>query len=121
MAALEQRWTVGYAGPSQTTAGGWVVADERQPVHVAHRLLIEDPTTEAVVVAMTPEQVLAEGVGIARADVVALIDGQPPASEVQDVLAKTGAELLSTRDAAVVAEALRRACPGAPGRSSHRR
>jgi D-alanine-D-alanine ligase-like ATP-grasp enzyme len=110
-AALETRWRVGYAGPSQTTAGGWVVAGEGQRVHEAHRLLIEDPSTEAVVVAMTPDQVLAEGVGVSRADVVALVDRQPPASDVQDVLARTGAEVLRTRDAAVVAELLSRSCP----------
>ena len=77
-AALEAHWMVGDAGPSQTAVGGWAVAGERQPVHVAHHRLIEDPSTDAVVVAMTPDQVLAEGVGVARADVVALIDRDPP-------------------------------------------
>jgi len=111
VAALEARWTVGYAGPSQTTAGGWVLAGERQPVHEAHRLLIEDPSTEAVVVAMTPDQVLAEGAGVSRADVVALVDRDPSTSDVHDVLARTGAEVLRTRDAAVVADLLSRSCP----------
>ena len=105
-AALQARWTVGYAGPSQTAVGSWVIAAERQPVHVAHRLLIEDPSTEAVVVAMTPEQVLAEGAGVSRADVVALTDGDPPASELHDVLARMGARILPTRDAATIAEQL---------------
>ncbi len=107
VAALAPTWTVGYAGPSQTSVGAWVVAGERQPVHVAHRLLIEDPSAEAVVVAMTPDQVLAEGAGVARADVVALIDREPPASKVQDVLARTGARVLHTGDAAVIAEQAR--------------
>ena len=113
-AALGAHWMVGYAGPSQTAVGGWVVAGERQPVHVAHRLLIEDPSTEAVVVAMTPDQVLAEGVGVARADVVALIDRDPPAGAVRDVLARTGARVVLTRDAPVVAELLTRSCPPTP-------
>lgn len=107
-ATLGARWTVGYAGPSGTTVGGWVVAGERQPRHEAHALLIEDPGTEAVVMAISPADVLAEGVGVARADVVALVDRDPPAADVRDVLAKTGAEVLQTRDASVVAEALTR-------------
>jgi cyanophycin synthetase len=110
-AVLAARWTVGYAGPSQTTVGGWVLAGERRPVHEAHRLLIEDPSTEAVVVAITPDQVLEEGVGVARADVVALVDRQPPPAEVQNVLARTGAEVLRTCDATIVAEALTQSCP----------
>ena len=105
-AALGARWTVGYAGPSQTTVGGWVIAGDRQPVHVAHRLLIEDPSTEAVVVAMTPAQVLAEGVGVARADVVVLTDREPPASEVRDVLANTGARIVPVSDATDIATLL---------------
>jgi hypothetical protein len=116
--ALAAKGTVGYAGPSQTTVGGWIVAAERQPVHVAHRLLIEDPSTEAVVVAMTPEQVLTDGAGVARADVVALIDGDPPAWEVQDVLARTGARVLLTRDAADVAKQLARLRPRPAVRSA---
>ena len=118
VAALAPTWTVGYAGPSQTAVGGWVVAAERQPVHVAHRLLIEDPSTEAVVVAITPESVLAEGAGVSRADVVALIDGDPPAWDVQDVLARTGARVLLTRDAADVAEQLARLRASPPVRSA---
>jgi cyanophycin synthetase len=117
-AALAPAWTVGYAGPSQTAVGGWVVAAERQPVHVAHRLLVEDPSTQAVVVATTPEQVLTDGAGVARADVVALIDGDPPAWEVQDVLARTGARILLTRDAADVAKQLARLRPRAAVRSA---
>ena len=55
---------------------------------------------------MTPDQVLAEGVGVARADVVALTDRDPPADEVREVLARTGAQALHTGDAAAVAELL---------------
>lgn len=117
-AALDAQWTVGYAGPSRTAVGSWVVAAERQPVHVAHRLLTEDPGTEAVVLAMTPEGVLAEGAGVARADVVALIDGDPPGWDVQAVLARTGARVLLTRDAADIAEQLARLRPGPPARSA---
>lgn len=102
-AALGARWTVGYAGPSQTTVGGWVVAGARQPVHEAHRLLTEDPSTEAVVVATTPEHIRAEGVGVAHADVVALVDPDPPAADVRDALARTGARVVFTRDAAALA------------------
>lgn len=114
VAALAARWTVGYAGRSQTSVGGWVVVGERQPVQVAHRILIEDPSTEVVVAAVTADQVLAEGVGVARADVVALIDRDPPAAVVRDVLSRTGARVLLTRDAAVVAELLTRSCPRQP-------
>jgi hypothetical protein len=71
-----------------------------------------------VVVAMTPEQVLTDGAGVARADVVALIDGDPPAWEVQDVLARTGARILLTRDAADVAKQLARLRPRAAVRSA---
>ncbi|MGI8729824.1 MAG: hypothetical protein ACR2LK_07515 [Solirubrobacteraceae bacterium] len=110
-AILGARWTVGYAGTSRTTVGGWVVAGERQPRHQAYALLTEDPGTESVVVAISPAEVLAEGVGVARADVVALVDRDPPAADVQDVLAKTCAEVLQTRDAPVIAEALIRSRP----------
>ncbi len=116
-AALAARWTVGYAGPSQTAVGSWVIAAERQPVHVAHRLLIEDPSTQAVVVATTPECVLADGAGVSRADVVALIDRDPPAPELHDVLARTGARILRTRDAATIAEQLARVGRPAPAGS----
>jgi cyanophycin synthetase len=105
VAALEPRWTVGYAGPSQTSVGGWVLARERHRVRVAHHLLTEDPSTEVVVVAISPQQVLEEGAGVARADVVALTDPDPPAG-VRDVLARTGARMVVTSDAAVVAELL---------------
>ena len=57
---------------------------------------------------------LAEGVGVARADVVALIDRDPPAGAVRDVLARTGARVALTRDAPVVAELLTRSCPPTP-------
>ena len=119
VAALEDAWTVGYAGPSQTSVGGWVLAGARQPVHVAHRLLIEDPSTEAVVVAITTDQVLMEGAGVTRADVVALVDRDPPPLDVRDALARTGAEIVSTRDPAVVAQRLIRSCPplDAPARA----
>ncbi len=120
VAALGARWTVGYAGPSQTSVGGWVLAGERPPVHVAHQLLIEDPSTEAVVVAITPRQVLADGVGVARADFVALVDRDPPASDVRDVLARTGARILRTRDAAALADRLTQSCRRPPSRP-HRR
>ena len=108
--ALEARWTVGYAGPSQTTAGGWVVAGERQPVHVAHRLLVEDPSTEAVVVAMTPDQVLAEGVG--RRPCRRGRAHRPPAAGDRRA-GRTGEDRrsrLHSGDAAVIAK-LSRACP----------
>ena len=96
--------TVGYAGPSGTTVGSWVAAADRQPVHVAHRLLIEDPTTEAIVVATTPERVLADGAGVARADVVALMDGDGSRSaEARRVLARTGGRIVLERDASVIA------------------
>jgi len=111
VAALAPTWTVGYAGPSQTAVGGWEVAAERQPAHVAHRLLIEDPSSEAVVVAMTADQLLTEGAGVTRADVVALVDPDPPAPQVRDVLARTGAEIVVTRDPAVIAQRVIQSCP----------
>jgi cyanophycin synthetase len=111
-AALATRCTVGYAGPSQTTVGSWVLAGERRPVHVAHHLLTEDPSTEALVMATTPERVLADGVGVARADVVALIDLDPPAAHVHDALTRTGARILLTRDAADIAGLLTRTAFG---------
>jgi cyanophycin synthetase len=110
VAALDARWTVGYAGPSQTTVGSWVLAGDCQPLHVAHHLLTEDPSTEALVMATTPDRLLAQGVGVARADIVALIDHDPPAACVRDVLTRTGGRVLLTRDATVIAEQLTRTC-----------
>lgn len=108
VAALDTRWTVGYAGPSQTTVGGWVLAAERQPVRVAHHLLTEDPGTEALVMATSPDRVLTEGVGVERADIAALVDPDPPAAYVRDVLTRTGARILHIRDATAIAESLTR-------------
>ena len=110
-AVLAERGTVGYGGPSQTTVGSWVLADEPQPLHVAHHLLTEDPSTDVVVLATTPDRVLAEGVGVARADVVALVDPGRPSAQVREVLTRTGARILLSRDATVIAELLRHTSP----------
>ena len=77
----------------------------------AHRLLVEDPSTEAVVVALTAEHLLTDGAGVTRADVVAFVDPEPPTPQVRDVLARTGAEIVLARDPAVVAQRLIRSCP----------
>lgn len=78
-----------------------------QPAHVAHRLLTEDPTVDAVVLAVSPDRVLAGGLGVARADVVALVDDETRSDpRVRDVVARTGAEVLHGHDPAAILELL---------------
>jgi hypothetical protein len=66
VAALTPTWAIG-TRPSHAAVAGRVIAAERQPVRVLHRPLIEDPSNDAVVLAMTPQEVSVEGARVPRA------------------------------------------------------